>query len=167
LFDNFSIKFCKTIIIFINSKIDDASTCTSIHLVNGIWGHLSVGLFADPITGPKSLFVDGSFYRLKIQFVSVCILIAFSFIMTYILIKFVDITVGIRLSEEDEIEGCDSTEHGIEQSHLPLITAEVKKNLDTISMSEKFVNIHTPCSDNFDSFGRRRQFNINESFQRD
>jgi hypothetical protein len=153
-----------------HSKIDDASTCTAIHLVNGIWGHISIGLFADPISGPKSFFIDGSLYRLKIQTVSVCILIAFSFAMTYILIKFVDIVVGIRLSEEDEIEGCDVTEHGIEQDRLPIIASvptEIKKNFDSISISDKFVNIHSPCSDNFDSFGRRKNFNINESFQRD
>lgn len=128
---------------------------------------MSIGLFADPITGPKSLFVDGTFYRLKIQFVSVCILIAYTFVTTYILIKFVDAVVGIRLSEEDEIEGCDSTEHGIEQEKLPLVTADVKKRIDSIALSEKFVNIHTPCSDNFDNFGRRRQLNINEGYQRD
>lgn len=98
--------------------------------------------------------------------VSVACLCAFSFTATYILIKLVDWTIGIRLSEEMELEGCDSTEHGIEQEIIPFVNEKWNANLDTMS-SPKFVDIHTPCEE-FDNFGRRRNnFAINQSYQRD
>lgn len=147
-------------------------------MVNGIWGHLSVGLFADPPTGPKSLFVDGSLYRLKVQGISVLCVTIFSFIATFILIKLVDWTIGIRLSEEDEIAGCDPMEHDIypEEYDYPLMPTTKIDNLESISVSNKFMLTPTPhkyvmnsspFERNSESLNHRRTMNVNEAYERD
>ena len=94
-------------------KLDDALDVFAVHGVGGIWGALATGLFA---TVAVNDVADGLFYgnpeQLWIQFVAVVAAIAFSGVVTFIILKVIDATVGLRVQEDEEVLGLDSTQHG-------------------------------------------------------
>lgn len=99
-------------------KIDDPVGAVSVHLVNGVWGTIAVGLFADSIiTGDDNisgLFSSGNFNLLGSQLlgiVSVGITIIVFSILFWNLLK---VTLGLRVSQEEEYLGLDIGEHGME-----------------------------------------------------
>ncbi len=92
---------------------DDSLDVVGIHGIGGIWGALATGLFASVAINPDG--ANGLFFgnpgQLWIQFVSVIATMAFSFVMTFIILKVVDLIVGLRVSEEDEERGIDISMH--------------------------------------------------------
>jgi len=102
-------------------KIDDPVGALSVHLVNGIWGTLAVGLFAnpavgyDPAAGPAiGLLVGGGAGQLITQFKGVLFVGAFTFAGSLLVWSLIKYTVGIRVEEQIEIEGLDVHEMGME-----------------------------------------------------
>ncbi len=101
-------------------KIDDPVGAISVHGVNGAWGVLATGLFADGTYGDGwngvAGTVKGLFYGDGGQFVASCIGVLANFayvgIVGFIVLKLIDVTVGHRVSPEDEIEGLDIPEMG-------------------------------------------------------
>lgn len=106
-----------SVLFFDRVKVDDPVGALSVHLTNGIWGTLAIGLFADsaaaPVSGPANgLFFGGGFTQLGYQLVGVVAVGAYTLgvgLLAWALIKAV---MGIRVSEEEEIEGLDLVEHG-------------------------------------------------------
>lgn len=101
-------------------KIDDPVGAISVHLVNGVWGTLAVGLFAEGDKfykgGPKGLFFFGGegFSQLVSQFIGVVAVAAFTLALSSIFWLALKYTLGIRVTEEEELEGLDIGEHGME-----------------------------------------------------
>ena len=81
--------------------------------MGGTWGALATGLFACTEINPAG--ANGLFFgnpaQLWIQFVSVAATMVFAFVMTCIILKFVDAVMGLRISDEEEIRGMDITIH--------------------------------------------------------
>ena len=104
--------------IFDKIKIDDPVGATSVHLVNGVFGTISVGLFAqDSITGTATgngLFFGGGLKLLEYQILGIVSVGLFTFIISYIFWVAIKAIMGIRVSREEEIEGLDIGEHGME-----------------------------------------------------
>lgn len=97
-------------------KIDDPVGAISVHLVNGIWGTLAVGLFATE----GGLFTGGGAAKTISQITGIVGIGAFVGVVSaavWLLLKF---TIGIRVSEEEEFEGLDTGEHGMEAYPRPL-----------------------------------------------
>ncbi len=92
---------------------DDSLDVVGIHGVGGIWGALATGLFASQAINPAGF--NGLFYgnpgQLWIQFVSVVGTCLFSFIVSYVLLKIVNVIVPIRVTEEEEETGLDVAIH--------------------------------------------------------
>jgi len=92
---------------------DDSLDVVGIHGLGGTWGALATGLFASKAINPAG--ADGLFFgnpgQLGIQFLSVAVTFTFAFLMTAVILKVLDWTAGIRVSEEDEVRGMDLTEH--------------------------------------------------------
>ena len=92
---------------------DDSLDVVGIHGFGGTWGALATGLFASAAINPDG--ANGLFFgnpgQLWIQFVSVIASMAFSFFMTLIILKVVDLIIGLRVSEEEEIRGLDISLH--------------------------------------------------------
>lgn len=105
---------------FDNIKIDDPVGAVSVHMVNGIWGTLAVAIFADPnipiapSEGAAAGLLYGNFGLIFIQLIGILSIAAFTLILSgaaWIVIK---ATLGIRVSPEEEMEGLDVGEHGME-----------------------------------------------------
>ncbi|CAN2207119.1 AmtB Ammonia permease [Candidatus Nanopelagicaceae bacterium] len=93
---------------------DDSLDVVAVHLVGGIWGSLSIGLFGTHVV--NSLGLDGIFYGggtalLVKQALGVGLVLAYSFIVTLILGFIIEKTIGFRIKKDAEVEGVDLSEH--------------------------------------------------------
>ena len=93
---------------------DDALDVVGIHLVGGVLGSLLLGFFADTGVNPlgaDGLLNGGGFGLLGKQILAVAATLVWSFVVTFILAKVIDATVGLRVAPDQETEGLDVTQH--------------------------------------------------------
>jgi Amt family ammonium transporter len=93
---------------------DDSLDVVGVHMVGGIVGAVSLGFFAAyPFLDQQSegLFYGGGFGQLGLQILGPVAVGGYSFIVTYVLGKIIDKTMGFRIKEEDEVTGIDITTH--------------------------------------------------------
>jgi Amt family ammonium transporter len=95
-------------------NFDDSLDVIAVHLVGGIVGAILLGLFADMKV--NSLGFDGVFFGggsklLVNQLIAIAATFAFSFIVTWVVAKILDVTIGLRVSAEDELIGLDQSQH--------------------------------------------------------
>jgi Amt family ammonium transporter len=115
---------------FLDHKIhvDDPVGAVAVHMMNGIWGTLAVGLFATDSTPTYALadaagnpllglFYGGGFKLLGIQFLGMFATAAWTVVTIWITFKLIDKTLGLRASAEEEITGLDQTEHGLPSAY--------------------------------------------------
>jgi Amt family ammonium transporter len=95
-------------------RYDDSLDVVGVHGVGGTWGALATGLFASKAMNPAGN--DGLFFGnpslLAIQALTVLVAWIYSFLVTLLLLKILDRTMGLRVSEEHEINGLDLSQHG-------------------------------------------------------
>ncbi len=101
------------VLFFDRVKVDDPVGALSVHLVNGVWGTLSVGLFASR-NDVAGLFFGGGLAQLLVQLKGVAAVAAFTVATTALAWLALKLTLGIRVSPEEEMEGLDKGEHGME-----------------------------------------------------
>jgi ammonium transporter, Amt family len=103
-------------------KIDDPVGAISVHGVNGAWGVIALGLFADGaygdglngVAGPvRGLFYGGGFGQLGAEAIGAVVCFAFAFAAFYAFFKLVGLVIGNRVSAEVELEGLDLSEVGV------------------------------------------------------
>lgn len=122
--------------------IDDPVGAVAVHCLNGIWGTIATGLFAttsapgnDSVTG---LFYGGGFKQLGLQLLGFAAVAAWTAVTITIAFLIIKVTVGLRVSEEEEIVGLDSCEHGLTSAYAGFsimdiantMTMEVNENTD-------------------------------------
>ncbi len=92
---------------------DDSLDVVGVHCVGGIVGALATGLFASKLV--NSAGADGLFFgnpgQLGIQFIAVAATVVYSFVVSFILFKVLDRTMGLRVSVDEEVSGLDLSEH--------------------------------------------------------
>jgi Amt family ammonium transporter len=93
-----------SVLFFDKIKIDDPVGAISVHLVCGIWGTLAVGLFGSKAGGAQ----------LVSQLIGIAAVGVFTFIFALLLFMGIKAVMGLRVSEEEEVEGLDIGEHGNE-----------------------------------------------------
>jgi len=105
-----------SVIFFDWIRIDDPVGAISVHGICGLWGTMSVGLFASPEFGSGSagLFYGGGLRLLWIQALGSVIALAWGLGSGLVLMLTLKYTIGLRVSREEEIEGLDIIEHGNE-----------------------------------------------------
>ena len=101
--------------------IDDPVGAVAVHMMNGIWGTIATGLFAtttapgnDSVVG---LFYGGGFHQLGLQLLGFASVAAWTVVTMIIVFAIIKAIFGLRVSEEEEIEGLDSTEHGLASAY--------------------------------------------------
>ncbi|HUR48624.1 MAG TPA: ammonium transporter [Acidimicrobiales bacterium] len=95
-------------------RYDDSLDVVAVHLVGGIIGSILLGLFADhSINGATGdgILLGGNAELLVNQFIAVGATLAFSGILSFVLAKAIDLTMGLRVTEDDEAQGLDTTQH--------------------------------------------------------
>ncbi|MCH1453208.1 MAG: ammonium transporter [Flavobacteriaceae bacterium] len=97
------------VLFFDKMKVDDPVGAVAVHGVNGLFGTLAVGFFA----AEGGLFFGGGAELLITQLIGVLTIALFSFTITFILMKVLKSTVGIRITSEDEEAGIDSVSFGV------------------------------------------------------
>ena len=104
-------------------KIDDPVGACGVHMLNGMWGTIAVGLFSDGTCGEKGLFTGGGAHLLGIQLLGMVSVIAWVAITMTIVFQIIKHTIGLRASEQEEILGLDVTEHGLVSSYADFAPA--------------------------------------------
>jgi Amt family ammonium transporter len=101
--------------IMLKSKLgyDDSLDVVGVHGLGGTWGALATGLFASKLINPSG--ANGLFFgnpgQLWTQFLAVAVTWIFAFVMTSIILKVVDVVVGLRVTDEEEERGLDISQH--------------------------------------------------------
>ena len=121
--------------------VDDPVGAVAVHCLNGIWGTLAVGLFATPSAPGYSLadsegnilvglFYGGGFKLLGIQFFGFIVVAAWTAVTITITFFVIKKVLGLRVSEEEEILGLDSTEHGLASAYSGFAIMDVSNTLN-------------------------------------
>ena len=91
---------------------DDSLDVFAVHGIGGTVGAICTGLFATAAIGGTDGFFFGNPGQLMIQLKSVAAAWVYSFVVTFIILKAIDMVMGLRVSEEDEVQGLDLSLHG-------------------------------------------------------
>ena len=94
-------------------KIDDAIGASSVHGVVGVWGTLVIGLWGIDSKGGIGLFNGGGTEQLISQLIGALAYTFWAAVLAYIFFYILKISIGLRVTKEEEIEGLDIAEHGI------------------------------------------------------
>ena len=94
-------------------KVDDPVGAISVHGAAGLWGLLAVGIFSDGTYGISGLIVGDS-AQIVAQLIGMVTVVVWSLATGFIMFYLLKSTMGLRVSEEDEIKGLDITEHGLQ-----------------------------------------------------
>ena len=122
--------------------VDDPVGAVAVHMMNGTWGTLAVGLFATE-TAPgfeiagitEGLFYGGGFKLLGIQALGVLTVGAWAAVAITITFFVIKATIGLRVSEEEEIVGLDSKEHGLASAYSGFAIMDVSNTM-TMDVNE-------------------------------
>ncbi len=120
------------------AKIDDPVGAVSVHMVNGIWGTIAVGLFSNGDDGVGlGLFYGGGFHQLGIQLLGFASVALYALVIMFIAFTIIDMTIGLRVPMQVEIDGLDLHEHGLTSAYSGFalsdatdFTMDVNENTD-------------------------------------
>ena len=121
--------------------IDDPVGAVGVHMANGIWGTIAVGLLANPDApaGLRGLFYTGDFHQTGLQLLGFVTVAAYAAIMMIITFAVIKKCHGLRVTEEEELAGLDSTEHGLPSAYPDFVPAVDKYT--SFSVSEPVVAV--------------------------
>lgn len=106
--------------------IDDPVGAVGVHLANGVWGTIAVGLFSRGYDGVgKGLFYGGGFKQLGIQLLGFVAVASWAVITMIIVFALIKKTNGLRVTAEEEIKGLDSTEHNLPSAYADFVPTSV------------------------------------------
>ena len=112
------------------AKIDDPVGAVSVHMANGIWGTIAVGLFSTGTDGVgKGLFYGGGVSQLGVQVLGIIAIDAYVLVVMFIAFKIIDKTIGLRVPAQVEIDGLDIHEHGLASAYSGFAIADIT-NMD-------------------------------------
>ena len=105
--------------------VDDPVGAVGVHMANGIWGTLAVGLLANPDApaGLRGLFYTGDFRQLGLQALGVLTVGAWATVTMVIFFKVIQKTHGLRAQPEEELRGLDISEHGLPSAYADFAPA--------------------------------------------
>ena len=124
------------------THVDDPVGAVAVHMLNGIWGTIAVGLFATSsapgfeLAGiTEGLFYGGGFSQLGKQLGGMAVTAAWTAVMIFLAFTIIRKTVGLRVTEEEEIMGMDITEHGLPSAYSGFAIMDISNTM-TMSVNE-------------------------------
>ena len=105
--------------------IDDPVGAVGVHFANGVWGTVAVGLLANPAApaGLEGLFYTGKVRLLGLQCLGIICILAWTALMMSLTFLVIKKTIGLRVTQEEEIKGLDKTEHGLPSAYADFLPA--------------------------------------------
>ena len=94
------------------TSIDDSLDVVGVHGVAGVWGALAAGMFAVATIGGVDGLFHGAPDQMWRQLLATSVVAVYSFAVTWGILKVLDVTMGLRVSDEEEIAGLDVSQHG-------------------------------------------------------
>ena len=136
------------------THVDDPVGAVAVHMFNGIWGTIAVGLFATD-TAPgfasagitKGLFYGGGVAQLVKQLGGMAVTIVWTVVTISIVFFLIKKTVGLRVSEEEEIAGLDSTEHGLPSAYAGFSIMDTSNTMSVNENTSLGVDSYEEASD--------------------
>ncbi len=94
-------------------RVDDALDVFGVHGVGGAWGALATGLFASSAVNSAAAngLINGNPAQLGIQLIAVAVVVAYAGVMTFVILKVINLFVALRVPEQDEVLGLDASQH--------------------------------------------------------
>ena len=129
----FAVWFCDNVV-----HVDDPVGAVGVHMFNGIWGTIAVGLFATtsaPQSEINGLFYGGGFDQLGKQLIGCGATIIWTAITIFIAFSIIKAIFGLRVSEEEEITGLDATEHGLASAYAGFSFMDISNTM-TMEVNE-------------------------------
>ncbi len=92
---------------------DDALDVVGVHGVGGFWGAIATGIFASKAINPAGAdgLIHGNAGLVATQFIDAATTVGYSLVVSFVILKIIDMTIGLRVSREEEIQGLDLTQH--------------------------------------------------------
>ena len=122
------------------THVDDPVGAVAVHMFNGIWGTIAVGLFATAsapgfaVAGiQEGLFYGGGFVQLGKQLVGMGLTAAWTVVTIFIAFTVIRETVGLRVTEEEEITGLDATEHGLPSAYAGFSIMDISNTMMSVN----------------------------------
>jgi Amt family ammonium transporter len=107
-------------------KYDDALDVFSVHGVGGTWGALATGIFAvASVSGVAGGLIDGQPDQMLRQLAAIGATWGYSFVMTFGILKALDLVMGLRVSHEEELVGVDISQHG-ERAYAEVLASSIE-----------------------------------------
>jgi Amt family ammonium transporter len=106
---------CYFMVAIVKPKLgyDDSLDAFGVHGIGGIWGAIATGLFATKAVNPAG--ADGLFYgnpkQLMVQLMAVGVTVVYSLVVSFVILKVIDVFMGLKVSEKEEAAGLDFTQH--------------------------------------------------------
>ena len=107
----FGVWFCDYVI-----RVDDPVGAVAVHFCNGVWGTIAVGLFATtsaPSCEINGLFYGGGVHQLVLQLTGVGSVLLWTGVTMFIVFKVIDNIFGLRVTDQEQLDGLDIHEHGM------------------------------------------------------
>ena len=124
------------------THVDDPVGAVAVHMLNGIWGTIAVGLFATAaapgfeLAGiEEGLFYGGGFLQLGKQLGGIAVTALWTVVTITITFFIIKKTIGLRVSEEEEIVGLDAKEHGLPSAYAGFSIMDISNTM-TMSVNE-------------------------------
>ena len=92
--------------------LDESCDAWSVHGTGGLWGAIATGIFANPAVNGFAGLLYGNPHQLLVQIIAAGAALIYAFVLTYVLAKIVDMTLGLRVTEDEEYVGLDISQHG-------------------------------------------------------
>jgi Amt family ammonium transporter len=107
-------------------KFDDTLDVFGVHGVSGTLGMLAAGIFATAaVSGGAAGLIDGEPDQIGRQLAAIGAIGAYSFVLTFVILKVLDLVMGLRVSEEEELVGVDVSQHG-ERAYAEVLPSSIE-----------------------------------------
>jgi len=104
---------CYTALLFrVSRGLDESCDAWAVHGMGGLWGAIATGIFATSAVNSYTGLIYGNFHQFEVQVVAAVAAMIYAFVVSYVLARIVDATMGLRVTEDEEYVGLDISQHG-------------------------------------------------------
>ena len=96
----------------VRKGLDESCDAWAVHGVGGFWGAIATGIFATSAVNNYTGLIYGNLHQFEVQVIAAVAALVYAFVVSYVLARIVDATLGLRVTEDEEYVGLDISQHG-------------------------------------------------------